>query len=198
MPTSPRTPWFAHASTCCAMSPRPASFPPCTPRPLPRPHPRNRPPPREPIVLTPFAVNADNDKGYLAGSSLAGSRTATSLKGHRHARHGVHAAVPRRRRRDRHHGARALHGQHRIRRWRHRGPQNFASSTMRRRCACARPAARPRSISSPSTCGFDTFSLDRVDQSRGPNSILRHRRGRRAHERHDEGGAARARRRSSS
>lgn len=126
----------------------------------------------EPVVLTPFSVNAANDKGYLAGSSLAGSRTATSLKDigtpitaftqqflddvavtdtTALARYMVSTEYD---------GGDIA------------GPQNFVVNDA--------PTLRVRGLPGGKTAinffsvdmRFDTFSLDRVDQSRGPNSIL--------------------------
>ena len=127
----------------------------------------------EVIKLSPFTVNAEEDKGYLAGSSLAGSRTATNLKDLASpvtvfteqflADTGVTDTVE---------------------------LSQFMLSTERDLGEVAGPQNaittddnaifRVRGFLGGATTvnffrvgmRFDTFSMERVDQSRGPNSIL--------------------------
>jgi len=126
----------------------------------------------EVIELTPFSVKASDDDGYLAGSSLSGSRTATNLKDigapmtaftkqfmddvavtDTTALAGFMLSTE-------YDGGEVA------------GPQNFTVNDA--------PTIRVRGLPGGKTTvnffnvdmRFDTFSMDRVDQSRGPNSIL--------------------------
>lgn len=126
-----------------------------------------------PILLNPFEVSAADDRGYLAASSLSGSRTATSLKNIG----APMSAFTQQFMEDAGITNTAELAEFMVsteRNWGEQaGPQNGVTTNdnvmLRMR---GLPGGRSTVNFFNADMRFDKFSMDRVDQSRGPNSIL--------------------------
>lgn len=127
----------------------------------------------EPVVLNPFSVNASLDRGYLAGSSLAGSRLATNLKD---------LAAPTTAFTEEFLRDVAVTDTTSLAQYMLSTEYNFGELGGQQNSVLSDDAQtlRVRGLPGGRTAvnfffadmRFDTFSMTRVDQSRGPNSIL--------------------------
>lgn len=127
----------------------------------------------EPVVLSPFSVNSSQDRGYLAGSSLAGSRLATNLK---------NLAAPTTAFTEEFLRDVAVTDTTELAQFMLSTEHNFGELGGQQNSVLSDDAQtlRVRGLPGGRTAvnfffadmRFDMFSMTRVDQSRGPNSIL--------------------------